>query len=141
MAIKRMKLHEEGLNRFFGPLEAQIMEIAWERRSVSIKEVQTLLPGELSYTAVMTVLNRLAEKGHLKKTTTGRGRNRISRYQTLQSKAEFIAEQTKTVTLGLVEEYGQLVVNHLVDAFQEADPELMKLLETRLSEWRRREQP
>ncbi|MBN2981788.1 BlaI/MecI/CopY family transcriptional regulator [Cohnella algarum] len=137
MKIQRMKLHEEGLNRFFGPLESQIMAIAWEKEKVTIKEVQELLSEELSYTAVMTVLNRLSEKGHLKKITTGKGRNRISHYHTVQSKEEFIAEQTKAVTYGLVEEYGQLVVNHLVDAFKDADPELMKLLEARLNEWKK----
>lgn len=137
MEIKRIKLHEEGLNRFFGPLESQIMEIAWKLRNMTIKEVQSLLQEELSYNAVMTILNRLAEKGHLNKDTTGKGRNRISHYRTVQSKEEFIAEQTKTVTYGLVEEYGELVVNHLVDAFQDADPELMKLLEARLSEWKK----
>jgi predicted transcriptional regulator len=84
MKIQRMKLHEEGLNRFFGPLESQIMAIVWEHENVSIKKVQTLLPGELSYTAVMTILNRLHEKGHLEKITTGKGRNRISHYQPVQ---------------------------------------------------------
>jgi predicted transcriptional regulator len=137
MKIQRMKLHEEGLNRFFGPLESQIMAIVWEHENVSIKIVQTLLPGELSYTAVMTILNRLHQKGHLEKITTGRGRNRISHYQPVQSKDEFLQEQTKTVTQGLIQEYGHLVVNHFFDAFENADPEIMHMVEKRLNEWKR----
>lgn len=137
MKVQRMKLNEEGLNRFFGPLEAHIMEILWEHGEVNVRKVQSLLEDELSYTAVMTVLNRLHEKGHLKKNTTGKGRNRISFYQPVQSKEEFLQEQTKAVTVGLVQEYGPLVMNHLVDAFQQVDPGLMKLLEARLNEWKR----
>ncbi|WP_336775263.1 BlaI/MecI/CopY family transcriptional regulator [Paenibacillus sp. MMO-58] len=137
MKVQRMKLNEEGLNRFFGPLEAHIMEIAWEHEEVSVKKVQSLLEDELSYTAVMTVMNRLHEKGHLKKYTTGKGRNRLSIYNSIQSKDEFLKEQTRLVTVGLVQEYGSLVMNHLVDAFQQVDPKLMATLEARLNEWKR----
>ncbi|WP_240702922.1 BlaI/MecI/CopY family transcriptional regulator [Cohnella luojiensis] len=90
MKVPRMKMHEEGLNRFFGSLEAQIMKIIWEHEEVTIKQVQSLLDGELSYNAVMTVMNRLHEKGHLNKKTTGAGRNRLSTYQSIQSKDEFL---------------------------------------------------
>lgn len=137
MKVQRMKMHEEGLNRFFGPLEAQIMEIVWEHEKINIKQVQTLLQDDLSYTAVMTVLNRLHEKGHLGKITTGKGRNRISHFHPLQTKDEFLREQTKAVTQGLIHEYGPLVVNHFLDACEKADPEIMAMLEKRLAEWRR----
>ncbi|WP_080837504.1 BlaI/MecI/CopY family transcriptional regulator [Cohnella massiliensis] len=137
MKVQRMKLNEEGLNRFFGPLEAQIMDIVWKAGHINVKEVQSSLDEELSYTAVMTVLNRLHEKGHLLKSTTGKGRNRISYYQPSQSKEEFLREQTKAVTHGLVQEYGSLVVNHFLDAFEQADPELLETLEKRLQEWKR----
>lgn len=137
MSVKRMYLNEEGLNRFFGPLEAQIMEIVWDHHKVTTKEVQSRLPEDLSYNAVMTVLNRLIDKGHLKKVTLGKGRARQSYFEPVQEKEEFIAEQTKTVAAGLIQDYGGLMVNHMVDAMQQADPELMKLLESRLNEWRK----
>ncbi|OXS54960.1 transcriptional regulator [Cohnella sp. CIP 111063] len=137
MKVPRMRMNEEGLNRFFGPLEAQIMQIIWNHKETTIRQVQEYLDEELSYTAIMTVMNRLHEKGHLKKKTTGAGRNRLSVFQSVQSKEEFLQEQTKAVTEGLVQEYGELVVNHLFDAVQKADPELLKLLEERLNEWKR----
>ncbi|MGG1614345.1 BlaI/MecI/CopY family transcriptional regulator [Paenibacillus phoenicis] len=137
MSVKRMYLNEEGLNRFFGSLEAQIMEIIWEHNRITIKEVQSLLDDDLSFNAVMTVMNRLIEKGHLKKTTIGKGRARQSYFEPVQSKEEFITEQTKTVTVGLINDYGNLMVNHMVDAMQQADPQLMKLLESRLNEWKK----
>lgn len=29
MKIKKFNMHEQGLNHFFGPLEARIMDITW----------------------------------------------------------------------------------------------------------------
>lgn len=136
MKVERMKIREEGLNRFFGHLEARIMEIVWEQENVSIKEVQALINEELSFNTVMTVLNRLVEKGHLVKSISGKGRNKSSHFQPLQSKDQFIHEQTRTVTEELVQEYGQLVVNHMFDAVEQSDPALMKLLEERINQWK-----
>ncbi|MFX3637322.1 MAG: BlaI/MecI/CopY family transcriptional regulator [Candidatus Pristimantibacillus sp.] len=138
MRINRIKIHEDGLNRFFGPLESLIMGIMWDQKEATAKTVQALLEEELSYTAVMTVLNRLNEKDHLGKTTSGRGRGRITMYFVNQSKEQFLQEQTKIVTEELIHEYGDLVVNHMVNALQDdADPKLMMLLEERIAKWRR----
>lgn len=43
MKLKIFKIHEKGLKRFFGPLEAEIMLIVWNENNVTIKKVQTLL--------------------------------------------------------------------------------------------------
>ncbi|WP_308636338.1 BlaI/MecI/CopY family transcriptional regulator [Paenibacillus silvisoli] len=137
MKVPRIKINEEGLNRFFGYLEAQIMEIVWDRGEMTTKQVQSLLVEDVSYNAVMTVMNRLYEKGHLHKITTGLGRNRLSKYSAVQSKDEFLEEQTRAMTEDLVKGYGELVVNHLFDAVQKVDPKLLSLLESRLNEWKR----
>ncbi|RAP73574.1 BlaI/MecI/CopY family transcriptional regulator [Paenibacillus montanisoli] len=137
MKVPRIRINEEGLNRFFGYLEAQIMGIVWERGEITTKQVQSLLKEDVSYNAVMTVMNRLHEKGHLQKITTGSGRNRLSKYNSVQSKDEFLEEQTRAMTEDLLNEYGELVVNHFFDAVQKVDPKLLSLLEARLSEWKR----
>ncbi|BCG60439.1 BlaI/MecI/CopY family transcriptional regulator [Paenibacillus sp. URB8-2] len=137
MLVKRINLEGEGINRFFGSLESQIMDIIWANSKVTAKQVQSLLKEELSYNAVMTVMNRLFEKGHLKKTTVGKGRFKHSYFEPIQSKEAFINEQTRIVTEELIHDFGGLMVNHMVDAVQEADPELMKLLEARLEQWRK----
>ncbi|EXX87937.1 transcriptional regulator [Paenibacillus darwinianus] len=137
MRIQRIKLSEEGMNRFFGSLEARIMDIVWKHEEVTIKDVQSLLDDDLSFNTVMTVMNRLYEKGHLRKSITGKGRARSTCFQPVQTKEQFIQEQTRIVTEGLVQEYGHLIVNQLVDAVKQADPQLMCLLEARLDEWKR----
>jgi len=139
MKVPRIKVNEEGLNRFFGPLEARIMRIIWESGELSIKEVQRILNEEspISFNAVMTVMNRLAEKGHLAK----RARGRSTYFRAVQTKEQFLAEQTRAVTLGLIEEFGDLVVNHMIEALEQADPASIRKLEQKLMELKNRNKP
>ncbi len=143
MKVKRLNMNEEGLNRFFGPLEARIMDILWSAKGLSIKEVQEILNKEapISFNAVMTVMNRLLEKGHLQKKIVGRGRARSSYYEPVQTKEQFLNEQTKAVTYGLIHEYGDLVINHMIDALDEADPDLIAKLQEKLNRMKSRKQP
>ena len=46
MFTQNYKLNEQGLNHFFGPLEAKIMEIVWSSDGITIKEVQQKLSEE-----------------------------------------------------------------------------------------------
>lgn len=139
MPIKRMNIGGEGLNRFFGPLEARIMDILWSSPGRSIKEVQTLLNGEspISVNAVMTVMNRLLDKGHLTKVQTGTGRARVAKFSTVQTREQFLTEQTREVSHGLIQEYGDLIVTHMIDALDDVDPEVIAKLERKLNELKR----
>ena len=38
MFTQNYRLNEQGLNHFFGPLEAKIMEIIWSTEGITIKE-------------------------------------------------------------------------------------------------------
>ena len=53
-----------------GELEQQIMDIVWERKQCSAREVLTKLEKnkKLAYTTVATILQRLYEKGLVKRT-------------------------------------------------------------------------
>lgn len=57
-----------------GSLEAKIMQVAWEHpdRFMSVREMVELLDEGLAYTTVMTVMNRLFEKGLLRRRREGR---------------------------------------------------------------------
>jgi predicted transcriptional regulator len=143
MKIKTIQLHEEGLNRFFGPLESRIMSILWNSESLTIKDVQSILNAEnpISFNAVMTVMNRLLEKGHLIKSTRGKGRTRITVFKPVQTKEQFLNEQTKVVTHGLIHEFGDIVVNHMIDALEDADPDLIAKLSDKLEHLKSRTKP
>ncbi|MFB9325748.1 BlaI/MecI/CopY family transcriptional regulator [Paenibacillus aurantiacus] len=136
MPIKRMNIGGEGLNRFFGPLEARIMDILWSSPGLSIKEVQTILNDEspITVNAVMTVMNRLQGKGHLTKAQTGVGRARVAKFSPVQSREQFLTEQTREVSQGLIQEYGDLVVTHMIDALDDVDPVVIARLERKLND-------
>ncbi|WP_438449016.1 BlaI/MecI/CopY family transcriptional regulator [Gorillibacterium sp. sgz5001074] len=130
MKIQHFKFSEKGLNRFFGPLEAKIMDILWTHRELSIKEVQIKLEQEknLSFNTVMTVMNRLLEKGLLGKRLEGR----TSLYHPAYTKDEFMEIQSKEITHELLEDFGSLVVTHMIDALDEADSDLLLKLEEKI---------
>jgi|TARA_Y100000310_G_C20692299_1_gene823145 predicted transcriptional regulator len=45
--------------------ESQAMDVVYANKEVTVAEVQSVLPGEPSYSAVRAVMSRLAEKGLL----------------------------------------------------------------------------
>lgn len=138
--VKKFNVNEEGLNRFFGPLEAKIMNILWLSDGMSIKDVQSILNQEspISFNTVMTVMNRLLEKGHLSKDTRGKGRNRVTVFEPVQTKEQFLHVQTKAVTDALIQEFGDLVVGHMIDALEDADSELINKLSDKLNQLKSR---
>ena len=66
--------YARGTAVFMGPTEARLMDLAWEKKSLTVKEALFHIgrKSHLAYTTVMTVLGRLAEKGLLEKTRDGR---------------------------------------------------------------------
>ncbi|MFS0723347.1 BlaI/MecI/CopY family transcriptional regulator [Paenibacillus sp. 1P07SE] len=134
MKIDHFKYHERGMNRFFGPLEARVMTILWDNTELTIKDVQHQLglhqDKPLSFNTVMTVMNRLVDKGFLHK-LPGR---KASSYRPTRSREQFLEDQSKELTGELLEEFGPLIVNHMVDALDEADPNLLDQLEKRIQQ-------
>lgn len=132
MKIRKFNIQESGLNRFFGPLESKIMDILWCQEDMTIKEVQAILEKEkpTNFNTVMTVMNRLVEKEILQKKLIGRS----SYFKPVQSREEFINTQSKEMTHELMDEFGSVVVSHMLDALEEVDDELVKKLELKIKE-------
>ena len=135
MKIQHFKYKESGLNRFFGPLEAKIMNILWGGSKMSIKDVQQKLEQEknVNFNTVMTVMNRLVDKGILKKRLEGR----TSLYRPILSKDDFLETQSKELTHELIEEFGALVVSHMLDELEEVDQALLEKLEQKIKEFKK----
>lgn len=132
LKIRKFNIQESGLNRFFGPLESKIMDILWCQEDMTIKEVQAILEKEkpTNFNTVMTVMNRLVEKEILQKKLIGRS----SYFKPVQSREEFINTQSKEMTHELMDEFGNVVVSHMLDALEEVDDELVKKLELKIKE-------
>lgn len=132
MRIRKFKLNESGLNRFFGPLEAKIMDILWNDVEMTIKDVQQVLEREKStnFNTVMTVMNRLVDKEILRKRTEGRS----FLYKPVLSREEFLTTQSKEMTNELMDEFGNVVVSHMLDALEDVDDALVAKLEKKIKE-------
>ncbi|MEW5795555.1 MAG: BlaI/MecI/CopY family transcriptional regulator [Candidatus Zixiibacteriota bacterium] len=81
----------EGIGVFMGPTEARLMELAWRHQSLTVKSALALLePNQTAaYTTVMTVLNRLVQKGLLLRDKDGRNfvyRPAVDREQFIRSR-------------------------------------------------------
>jgi len=57
-----------------GPLEADIMQVVWQKQRVTVQDVFEALSAErsIAYNTIMTVMTRLAQKGILKRQKEGR---------------------------------------------------------------------
>ncbi len=132
MKIGKFKLNESGLNRFFGPLEAKIMDVLWNDVEMTIKDVQQVLEREKStnFNTAMTVMNRLVDKGILCKRLEGRS----FLYKPVLSREEFLTTQSKEMTNELMDEFGSVVVSHMLDALEDVDDALVAKLEQKIKE-------
>lgn len=56
------------------PQELEIMKVVWERRRTTVRDVYEALleDRKIAYTTVMTMMNVLERKGHLRKKSEGR---------------------------------------------------------------------
>ena len=99
---------------------------------MTIKDVQQVLDKEkmTNFNTVMTVMNRLVEKGILEKRAEGRS----SLYKPVQSRVEFLSQQSKEMTNELMDEFGNVVVSHMLDALEDVDDDLVAKLEQKIKE-------
>ncbi|BFT69392.1 MULTISPECIES: BlaI/MecI/CopY family transcriptional regulator [Paenibacillus] len=131
------RMQEEGVSRFLGSLETLIMELMWDSGDwLNVQQLRESLKSEHDYsvTTIMTVLNRLSEKGLLVKMASGRGRNKLAQFKVVTTREDFILEQTRNVTEGLIKDFGEVVVAHMIDVMEEIDPHLLKKVEHMLQE-------
>ena len=113
-----------------GPLEGEIMELVWAAgEPPTVRDILERLnarrPQQLAYTTVMTVMNRLAEKGALRRRRRGRG----YLYEPTADDAAGLAVQR------VVREYGDAALAQFVDQAR-AEPKLLQRLERLLDEER-----
>lgn len=108
------------------------MDILWNRDEMSIKEVHQILDQEkqVNFNTIMTVMNRLVDKNILQKRTAGRS----SLFKPIQSRVEFLNMQSKEMTNELIDEFGDVVVSHMLDALEEADEDLVAKLEQKIKQ-------
>ncbi len=116
----RRDLAVHGEQKYLGELQAQIMEIAWSRAAVTVREVMDALGAgrDLAYTTVMTVMSRLADQSILSRERVGK----TYVYRPACSRDEFRAGIAGTIVNDLIVDFGDLALSQFVDALERTDP-------------------
>lgn len=123
----RFKLAGHGVERVLGELESRIMEAVWEHVALTVKEIHAALGGESHYKTVLTVANRLVEKGLLLREEPPEGR--AFRYRAAQNREAFVDRISTGVATGLVTEFGRPALAQFVQAVDAIDPAYLDELE------------
>lgn len=118
--------NKKGLRKILGDLETQIMEIAWVKGEVTVKQVHERLQSkrELAYTTVMTVMSRLAEKGLLKRVREGAAYV----YRPTSGREEFTQTSVKKVMQELLRDFSTPAIRQFVESIGKEDPEQIEQL-------------
>lgn len=123
--VGNLRPSESGVRKALGDLEADIMELVWQKDLCSVREIFELLEAdrEIAYTTVMTVMSRLSDKGILKKEREGKQ----YLYAPAVSKDEFSQTMFSSVLKGFKADLGSKALSFFVDSFSEDDATLEEL--------------
>jgi len=115
------------LENFLGGLELAVMEAVWQKSPLSVREVLPLLKEQghdLAYTTVMTVMNRLKQKGWLIAEQEGRA----FLYRPSRSRQEAEAEAVGQIMRSLLKDFGDIAVAQFVKELDDIDPQSLSWL-------------
>ncbi|MGH2616625.1 MAG: BlaI/MecI/CopY family transcriptional regulator [Thermomicrobiales bacterium] len=132
MDIHRFDLDSRGLARVLGELEARIMDAVWRLGAPTINAIRGTLDPAPHYKTVLTVANRLVQKGLLTREPTT---DRAFAYRATEEREEFLRRVSASVAYGLVGDFGRHALAQFVRAAEEVDPayldELQRLVRQR----------
>ncbi|MDT3698645.1 MAG: BlaI/MecI/CopY family transcriptional regulator [Thermincola sp.] len=134
--ISDFKPHKMGYKKVLGDLEADVMKNIWKMEKATVREVyeQLRLEKNLAYTTVMTIMGRLAEKGLLAKEAQG---NAYLYIPTI-SEDDFAKKVVSEVLDGLLEEFAEPALSHMVDKLSTEDTGKLDRLEQIIKERRKK---
>jgi predicted transcriptional regulator len=111
-----------------GRLERQVMDIAWQRSEISVRDIFRAFEGRTAYTTLMTTLHRLHTKGVLSRRKHGRAFLYSSRF----SAEEFAQGIAKDLIEGLLDravDGVEPLLACIVDTVSEQDRESLDVLD------------
>lgn len=136
----RLHLDSQGLAKIFGDVEADIVELLWKRGKLSVRDVCEMLRSNshpLSFNATMTILNRLVEKGMLKKERSDHGRG-IFLYSTRSDRATFLKRMWQEIVRRIFIDAEPFNAAGFVDALETLPKKERQELTKLLSEQKKR---
>jgi predicted transcriptional regulator len=128
--VQAVKLDECGLARLFGELEARIMEAIWSLEEATVRDICCYLGENCNYKTIMTVANRLVDKGALERRRQGRA----FVYTALAPRDEFLESVSRQMVLGLVNDFGAAAIAGFVEAVDQIAPDHLEALRRLIDE-------
>lgn len=110
-----------------GRLETEVMQRAWARKEISVRDLHAEMAGRLAYTTLMTTMDRLHKKGLLKRRKDGKAYI----YSAAMSEREYQESLTQHL-FGIMlgdRQNSNAVLSHFVDAVSKSDAKMLNELE------------
>lgn len=111
------------------PLEAEVMEVIWDRGEASVREVMDVINKAAgkprAYTTYMTILGRLDKKGLV----TRRREGKTDHFTPLTSRDAYADVRAQAEVAALVDTFGDVALGHFARQIAELDPERRRALE------------
>jgi predicted transcriptional regulator len=113
------------------PQELEIMKVVWERQQATVRDVYEALLEErkVAYTTVMTMMNVLEKKGHLRKDPEGRS----FVYQPTRPRQQVMSSMVREFVDRVFEGSAEPLLVHLVED-RHLSPEELDALARRIRE-------
>lgn len=113
-----------------GDLEHAIMDVVWSRSELSVREVLEALRLDRrpAYTTVMTVMNRLVQKGMLKRKSDGQSFH----YSPATTKAAYLERTSRQVVSRFIKAFGDVAIAQFIDVLDDVDPKKLAALRRQL---------
>ena len=114
-----------------GPLEADVMEVVWDRPEVRVRDVYEVLSERrpIAYTTVMTTMGRLAEKGLLHRIES----HPAHRFRPGVSRDEYASSTVHSVLDWLVGHFPDPAVAYFLDRLEGDDERLLESLRSAIA--------
>src|SRR2546423_5942721 len=120
-----------------GKLERAVMQCAWQRGRVSVRDVHDEFAGRVAYTTLMTTLDRLYKKNLLARRKDGRAFIYAPRVSPEEFERGIAVDVLDALLRRSTEQAVEPVLACIVDAVSERDRELLDELERLVKEKRR----
>jgi predicted transcriptional regulator len=110
-------------------LEAEVMEVVWERGESSVREVMDVLNTdtlrERAYTTYMTIMSRLDAKGMLERRRQGK----TDLYKPTYERDRYLDLRARAELESVVNQYGEVALAHIARQMAALDPRRRRALQ------------
>jgi predicted transcriptional regulator len=127
IALRGFRPTNQGIKQVLGKLEAEVMQILWQRSDQTVSEVEERLrrKREIAHTTVLTTLDRMYRKGYLTREKSGKAFVYAPRY----TREEFERGLAQEVLGALLGGLSDPVLSTFVELVGEDEAKLERLEE------------